>query len=70
MAGGYKPRVPSGLPHCTPKHVPPCQTDISEDLTPLAIPWEKVHLSKWCVLLLSSKVLWSSQYGHQWMGLI
>lgn len=55
MARGYKPQVPSGLPHCTPKYLLPCQTDISEDLTLLPILCGKVHLSKKCVLLLSAQ---------------
>lgn len=39
-----EPQVPSDLPHCTPEHTPPCQTDINEDLTSMAIPCGKVHL--------------------------
>lgn len=51
--GRCKPRVLSGLPHCTPEHSSPRQTDISEDLNPMAISCGKVHLSKESVLLLS-----------------
>lgn len=63
--GGISLKSPQACLTAPPKHLPPCQTDISEGLTLLAVPWVRMALQEVCASPICPKALWSSQCGNQ-----